>query len=315
MLAAGTSDGVVAIEKEAGEWQVVRRSLDGCRVEAVARAGGVVLAATEQGLFESSDDGATWKSTLDGVDVRSLAVALDGTVFAGADNAALYRRRPAEEQFTEVLSLRELPTYWSWTFPVAPHLPNLRAIAVSPTDPKRVYVGVEVGGVMVSDDGGETWREAREGMHPDIHGLAAAPGERDHLFAVTGVGFFRTTDGAQSWQSRCGGLETMYTIAIANDPASPERLYASATAGRPRNWRDRPEGAIAKVYRSANGGEDWEPLMAEGLVEAVDALAVDGEGAVFAGTHGGQVLTLQPAAGEWRVAVDGLPAVNSLTVL
>ena len=315
MLAVGTSNGFAALEKSADSWQVVRQALDGCRVEAVGRAGSTILAATEQGVYESNDEGATWKATLDGVDVRSLAVAIDGTVFAGADKALLYRRRPTDEQFTEVLSFKELPTYWTWTFPGSPHLPNIRAITVSPTNPKRVYVGVEVGGVMVSEDGGETWREARESMHPDIHGLAAAPGDQDHVFAVTGVGFFRTTDGAQSWQSRCDGFEHLYTIAIANDPTEPERLFASATAGRPRNWRRRPEGAVAKVYRSDNGGGEWEPLMSEGLVEAIDALAVDGEGTVFAGTHGGQVLARASNADAWVVAADGLSAVNTLAVL
>ena len=71
---------------------------------------------------------------------------------------------------------------------------------------------------MLSEDGGETWREARENMHPDIHGLAAAPGDQDHVFAVTGVGFFRTKDGAQSWQSRCDGFEHLYTIAHRERP-------------------------------------------------------------------------------------------------
>ena len=181
MLAVGTSNGFAVLEKSADSWQVVRQALDGCRVEAVGRVGSSILAATEQGVYESDDEGATWKATLDDVDVRSLAVAIDGTVFAGADKAVLYRRRPADEQFTEVLSFKELPTYWTWTFPGSPHLPNIRAITVSPTNPKRVYVGVEVGGVMVSEDGGETWREARESMpsrHPRLGRGARRSGPR-----------------------------------------------------------------------------------------------------------------------------------------
>lgn len=315
MLAIGTSDGIAAIEKGADGWEVARRALGGVRIEALASTGAGIIAATGQGVYESNDGWETWKRTLDGVDVRSIAVAVDGAVFAGADRAVLYRRRAAEEQFTEVLSFRDLPTYWSWTFPVAPHLPNIRSITVSPVDPGRVYVGVEVGGVMVSEDGGGTWREARENMHPDIHGLAAAPGEQDHVFAVTGVGFFSTTDGARSWQSRCDGFDHLYTIAIANDPREPERLFASATAGRPRGWRTRPEGAAAKVYRSDDGGGGWRALMDEGLVEAVDALAVDGEGTVFAGTYGGQVLAQASEGAAWVIAADGLPPVNALAVI
>ena len=55
--------------------------------------------------------------------------------------------------------------------------------------------------------------------------------------------------------------------------------------------------------------------MSEGLVEAIDALAVDGEGTVFAGTHGGQVLARASNADAWVVAADGLSPVNALTVL
>ena len=45
------------------------------------------------------------------------------------------------------------------------------------------------------------------------------------------------------------------------------------------------------MYRSDDGGSLWEPLMSDGLVNAIEALAVDGEGTVFAGTDGGQVLS------------------------
>ena len=315
MLAIGTNDGIVAIERAADAWEVARRALDGIRVEDLRTTGTGTVAATGRGIYESSDGWATWTRTLDGVDVRSLAVGADGAVFAGADRAVLYRRRSAEEQFTEVRSFRDLPTYRSWTFPVSPHLPNVRSIAVSPVDPNRVYVGVEVGGVMASEDGGETWHEARENVHPDVHGLAVAPGDQDHVFAVTGVGFFSTADGARSWRSRCDGFDHLYTIAIANDPGEPERLFASATAGRPRGWSTRPEGAAAKVYRSDDGGGAWRSLMDEGLVEAVDALAVDGEGTVFAGTHGGQVIARASDGSSWVVAADGLAPVNALALL
>ncbi len=315
MLAAATSNGVVIIEQNADRWRVASRALHNIRVEAIARNRGAILAATEQGLYESDNTAETWTPIIPNVDMRSLAVAADGAAFAGADNAALYRRRPADEQFTEVLSFKNLPTYWSWTFPVSPHLPNLRSIAASPTHPNRIYVGVEVGGVMLTEDGGETWREAREGIHPDIHGLAAAPGDPDNIFAVTGVGFFRSNNGARSWESRSDGLDHLYTIAIASHPTQPHRLIASATNGRPRNWRDRPQGACAKVYHSPNGGDSWSPLMTTALVEAIDALAVDDNNAAFAGTHGGDILALLPNAEDWTTIATGLPPINALAIL
>ena len=319
MLAIGTNDGIVMLEGNDGAWEVAARALPGVRVEGVCSTANGRLAATEDGVFESGADLAEWKHTLPDVDTRCLAVTLDGTIFVGADKALLYRRRAAEEQFSEVESLRDLPTYATWTFPVSPHLPNIRSIAASPTAAGRVYVGVEVGGVMLTEDGGETWQEARESIHPDIHRLAVAPdngappGDGDHVFAVTGVGFYRSQDAARSWQSRCDGLETMYAVTLANDPTDRQRLYAAATLGRPRSWRTRAEGAVAKVYRSDDGGSQWRPLMDDGLVEAVDALAVDADGTVYAGTHGGQVLARAADGDQWSVIADGLAPVNCIS--
>lgn len=324
-MIVGTSDGVVALIEKDGAWEEERRGLSGVRVEAVrsqshagpARGAGMI-AATDQGVFRSgaAPETGDWSPALPGVDARSIAVTLDGTTFVGADEAKLYRMREGDGAFSEVAGFKELPTYATWTFPVSPHLPNIRSMAASPTHPGRVYVGVEVGGVMATDDGGETWREARESIHPDIHQLAAAPdGDGgDHVFAVTGVGFYNSRDGAQSWRSRCDGLQTLYTIALANDPSDPQRLVASATLGRPRNWSARPEGAVAKVYESLDGGERWDALMDDGLTEAVDALAVDDAGTVYAGTHGGQVFARARGAGEWRLIADGLAPVNCIAV-
>ena len=313
MLAIGTNDGIVMLEKKNGAWEVAAKALPGVRIESVCSTDSGRMAATGEGVFESEADPADWKQTLSDVDARCVAVTLDGTVFAGADNALLYRRRATEEQFSEVESFKDLPTYGTWGFPVSPHMPNIRAMAASPTQPGRVYVGVEVGGIMLTEDGGDTWQEARESIHPDIHGIAVAPDDGDHVFAVTGVGFYRSQDAARSWQSRCDGLETLYTVTLTNDPTDRQRLYAAATLGRPRNWRERPEGAVAKVYHSDNGGSQWRPLMDDGLVESVEALVVDTDGAVYAGTHGGQVLTRAADSEEWSVIADGLSSVNCLS--
>ena len=105
----------------------------------------------------------------------------------------------------------------------------------------------------------------------------------------------------------------MYAVTLANDPTDRQRLYAAATLGRPRSWRTRAEGAVAKVYRSDDGGTQWRPLMDEGLVESVEALAVDADGAVYAGTHGGQVLACTADGGEWSVIADGLAPVNCIS--
>ena len=314
MLAIGTNDGIVCIEHSGNAWELATKALEGIRIDDISQYGNTTVVATERGVFESNDNWSTWANTLLNVDARCVAISSDGAVYVGTDGAYVYRKLPGENTYTELTSFRELPTCWSWTFPVSPHLPNIRSIVISPTNPAHIYVGVEVGGVMASFDAGQTWHEARENMHPDIHGLVAGPGESDQIYAVTGVGFFRSNDAATSWESCSEGLGDLYTIAITNDPSKPELIYASATAGRPRNWRTRPEGAIARVYRSTNG-EKWESIMTESLAEAVDALAVDSDGKIFAGTHGGEVFVQDGNSSEWKIAIGGLQPINSLKAI
>lgn len=312
MLSVGTSDGIFLIARTDDSWKVTTSALHGLRVEDIAYTDAGIIVATEEGIFEGSLDWSGWKRTLDDVDVRCLAITPDGTIFAGTEGATLYRRRIADESFAEVAGFRELPTARTWTFPVYPHLPNIRSIVISPSDPHRLYIAVEVGGVMRSDDEGETWDEARENIHPDVHELAISAGEVDRLFAVTGLGFYRTMNGAVSWESRNDGFRSHYTVAVANDPNDPERIFASSTVGRPRNWRDRDGGAMAQVYGSTDAGASWHRLLDEGLFEAIDALEVDLQGTVFAGTHGGQILSSALGSQSWGVVTDGLPAINKI---
>ena len=53
--------------------------------------------------------------------------------------------------------------------------------------------------------------------------------------------------------------------------------------------------------------------MDEGLVDSVHALAVDADGAVYAGTHGGEVLARAAGSDEWSVIADGLAPINCIS--
>ncbi len=50
MLAVGTNDGIVVIEKDSQDWKVGGRALEGLRIEDVERTDGGTLVATEQGI-------------------------------------------------------------------------------------------------------------------------------------------------------------------------------------------------------------------------------------------------------------------------
>jgi photosystem II stability/assembly factor-like uncharacterized protein len=181
-----------------------------------------------------------------------------------------------------------------------------------------VYAGVEVGGIIRTEDEGESWEEFHEGLHLDLHTLAGAQIDgADVLYTATGQGFFRSADRGVSWQSCCDGLGSLYMVPLVVHPRDPRLLISAATRGRPRYWRERPEGAMSTIYRSTDGGDHWEPSMtglADALPGQVEVLSVDraNPDLVYGGTLDGIVLFSGDRGQSWTVLAEGLPPVQAL---
>ena len=85
----------------------------------------------------------------------SLAVsAADGAVYAGTEPSRLFRSDDGGESWRELEGLLELPSRPSWSFPPRPWTSHVRWIAPSPHDADLILVGIELGGLMRSSDGG-----------------------------------------------------------------------------------------------------------------------------------------------------------------
>jgi hypothetical protein len=325
MIVVGTGSGVHRFIRSGGGWRAEGSALDGVEIADIAsdpsRSGRLVAAAREQGIFESDNGGATWTQAAD-VDAWSVAVAADGTAYAGTRPTAIHHREP--DGVWEPLNLLvDQPAYDSWTFPTAPHLPNIRGLAFSPRDAHTMYAAVEVGGIIASQDDGATWTNHREGIHLDVHSLVAAPGDsgdEDVLYAATGRGFYRSFNAGAMWEPACDGLLSLYLTPIAAHTADPHTLIVSATQGRPRYWRTRDSGAEATIYRSGDGGGRWQPVMnglPELLTGAVYGFAVDPTepGALYAAVGDGQVLASGSFGDEWSVLASGLPPAYAIAVV
>lgn len=319
MLVVGTGDGIRVFERSGKSWRAGPAGLEGNVVSQIAldpARPGHLLAASRRGVYESDDGAASWRLALADVDARAVVLDADGTAYVGTYPAGVRRRAPGGE-FEILGGLSELPTYGTWSFPGAPHLPLVRDIALSPRRTGTVYAAVEVGGVMGSEDRGDSWAELREGLQPDVHSVACVDGGSDRLYAATGVGFYRSSDAGASWESACDGLDDLYSVPLAVHPGEPGTLFTAAARSRPRTWRTREQGADAKIYRSTDGADTWQPVMdglGDTLVAAVDALAVDGEGTVYAGLSDGRVLTGPSLAESWSVLADGMGRVTALAV-
>ena len=323
MLAVGTDGGVYRYARQGGTWELRGTGLEDAAIGCVIWDGGaadrLMASARRKGVFRSEDGGKSWRPLLQDVDAWCVAVAPDGTLYAGVEPAGVLRSRTAGEEWEELDTIKMLPTYQSWSFPQPPHIAHVRSFVFSKRDPRTIYGGVEVGGAIGTTDGGDSWRELREGIYLDVHNLAIAPGSADVLYAATGRGFFRSHNSGVSWEMACQGLHSIYMRPIALHPRDPQRLFTAAATGSPPTW-NRPEGAATIIYRSANGGTDWEPIM-EGLPPtlhgAVDAMAVDLEDTdtLYAGTTEGQVLVSRSLGDSWQVLAQGLPPVHTLAVV
>src|SRR5205823_13632929 len=142
------------------------------------------------GLRRTPDGGRTWADcALLVADVFSVAVsAADGAVYAGTEPSRLFRSCDRGESWHDLEALLELPSRPTWSFPPRPWTSHVRWIAPSPHDAELLLVGIELGGLMRSTDGGESWQDHRPGAQPDVHSLAWHPVVRGRAYEAAGAG-------------------------------------------------------------------------------------------------------------------------------
>ena len=187
-----------------------------------------------------------------------------------------------EVSWRELEALLELPSRPSWSFPPRPWTSHVHWIAPSPLDPGLLLVGIELGGLMRSTDGGQSWQDHRPGAQRDVHSLAWHPHTAGRAYEAGGGGAAFSTDAGETWQPADDGRDRNYTWSVTVDPDDPDCWYVSASTGPyAAHGRRDPQ---ARIYRRRQG-EAWQPL-AGGLPEPLPAmpyalLATDGR--LFAG--------------------------------
>ena len=255
------------------------------------------------GLWRSVDAGATWtRLDLPCDDVFSLAVsAADGRVWAGCEPSRLYVSPDAGEMWEERPALRELPSAPTWSFPPRPWTSHVSAIAPHPRDADLILVGIELGGLMRSEDGGRTWQDHRPGARRDVHALAWHPSGDDRAYEAAGGGAARSDDRGVHWTPADEGRDRDYGWALAVAPGEPETWFVSASPGARHAHGDRP--ADAGLYVRRDGGP-WRRAE-EGLPRPMDdmpyALAA-AAGVVACGLRSGRLFLSDDLGARWREA-------------
>jgi hypothetical protein len=251
------------------------------------------------------------------------------TVFAGVEDAALFRSTDGGGSWSEVAGLREHGSGAKWQ-PGAGGM-CLHTIVQHPTDPDRTWVAISAAGVFRTDDGGASWHASNTGLSsaeiPDpeddvghcVHKLALHPSAPDTLFMQKHWDVMRSDDAGRSWTEVSGDLPTDFGFAIDVHAHEPETVYVVPITSDSEHYP--PDGALT-VHRSRSGGGEWEPLT-RGLPQEHcyhnvlrDSLAVDtlDPCGLYVGTTGGDLYASADEGESWEPIVRGLPRILSVEV-
>jgi photosystem II stability/assembly factor-like uncharacterized protein len=237
-------------------------------------------------------------------------------VYAGTEPSNLYRSEDGGTTWQLLPELRRLPSEPRWSFPPRPWTHHVRTIALHPTDPDSLFVGIELGGVMRSIDGGRTWIDHNPEAHSDAHQLLTHPLAPERVYEVAGQGIAVSPDRGQNWRRLDDGLDRHYAWATAADPGDPDLWYASVSRS-PYAAHGRGDGQ-AHLLRSRGNG--WEAIDRWGdeasLRRMPYALAtLPGQpGRLLVGLRGGSMLLGEDAGETWTRLEPALRDVIALAV-
>jgi photosystem II stability/assembly factor-like uncharacterized protein len=251
------------------------------------------------------------------------------TVYAGVEDAAMFRSSDGGQTWNELAGLRTHPSGPSWQ-PGAGGL-CLHTILLDPRNEKRIFAAISAAGAFRSDDGGTTWQPINRGLKsegiPDpnaevghcVHRIAMHPSRPDVLFMQKHWDVMRSNDGGDSWTEVSGNLPSDFGFPIDVHAHEPETIYVVPIKSDSEHFP--PDGKL-RVYRSRSGGNDWEALT-RGLPQQDcyvnvlrDAMAVDrlDPCGIYFGTTGGQVYGSANGGDDWQPLVRDLPPVLSVEV-
>jgi len=351
LVMVGTKRGLFILStKDRERWEVSAPALKGHRIfNAILdqRQGHRLFAADNGDFFGnfvrySDDFGQTWHEPEQGIQFpRESGEKLNniwviepgrrnepGTVYVGVDPASLWVSKDSGITWELNTSLANHPTRARWE-PGAGGL-CLHTIVPDPSNLSRMWVGISAVGCMRTDDGGDTWvfanKNTRAGFQPDkypefgqcIHRLVQHPTQPDVLYQQNHCGIYRSTNAGDEWTDIQQDLPSEFGFPIALDIHNPNTVYVIVEDPDGRQ----NVGPQFTVYRTENGGEQWEPLtqglpFGNGVVLGVlrHGMCTDSVNpcGVYVGTNTGQLFASRDRGDNWSLIADFLPPIYSVT--
>lgn len=320
-LILATTEGVSVCQKGAAGWQEMNRGLADHEATSLIATPDFIMAGTRQGIYRSEDMGQSWRPVNLGLSIlhiRWMAYqpGLTGFEYAGTEPAGIYVSDDGGETWRECPEIAEMRKHLGWYLPYSPEAGCVRGFAFNE---QRAYAAVEVGGVLVSNNLGESWKlavgstgnprtEPPKGdtwIHPDVHSIEVHPSSADLLCAPTGGGFYRSEDAGRNWEL----LYDCYCRAAWWDPLTPLHLILGPADGVDRRGRIEETKDGGKSWQLASDGlpVPWEHQMVERFTWAGDEL--------IAVLSNGDLLLASLADLAWRQISPTTGRVNAAAAL
>lgn len=271
-----TNHHFVSLKDVQGNWELNLRGVTQNFVSFVydQKAHRMYGGSFDRGLWMSDDEGARWHRIAEDIlpnRIMSLTVSPQDntdsfqTLWLGSEPSALYRSDDGGETWVDSPDLLELPSTSTWSFPPRPHTHHVRTIQVDLHNRNRIFVGIELGGVMQSDDQGLSWQDRKPGSQYDVHSLTMTESAPGRIYEAAGGGFAYSNDSGSSWQTDNEGLgDYTYLVNIAVNQANPDRIIASAARSPRLAYQPARAESVLVVKES---GKRWR-IIENGLPEA-----------------------------------------------
>jgi len=310
-----TGDAIAVITPSGDHWQATLHLQDhhtNCVAADPLNPALVYCGTFCEGLWISRDAGSTWQQAGPGIaypEVMAVAVSRadrhddHGTVWAGTEPSAIFRSDDGGLSWRECPGLRALSSAPTWSFPPRPWTHHVRWIAPDALEPARIFAGIELGGVMRSLDGGQTWEDRKPGGQHDAHTLRTHPLAPNRVYEAAGGGYAESHDGGATWLRLDDGMAHHYCWSLAIDSADPDTVIVSVSPGPMQAHQS--ARAEATLYRKT-AGKPWQESRS-GLPEPQGTraytLASDDQepNTFYAATHKGEIFRSQDAGQSWHL--------------
>ena len=336
------AQGLFGLDEKMGEWRPISEGLpDNLEVRYIAirpDSPQTVYAGTQAGPYRSNDGGESWRALplpagTSPEESVVWSICLDPndaeTIYVGTQGTAVFRSTNGGNDWQR-LTIEAPDGALKANFPM-----RVIRIAVANDNSDHIIVAFEIGGLVRSMDGGETWESCNrdllemtqqphlksaivsdneiEGMM-DSHALALSPGHPDTVWLANRMGLFRSDDQGGGWQEF--GIGKFSPLTYARDVAvsghDGERMYAALSVAATSD-----EGSL---YRSDDFGATWSRFDHGVDIDStlmVVAESVTNPDRVYCAARRGTIFGTEDGGKSWQThqLPDGVQGVYALACI